>query len=166
MHIKDKINICVYPGTFDPITNGHIDLIKRAMCLFPCVRVLVAKDIDKNTLFSFTERLNIVKIAIDSIEGVKCDGFDGLLSDYLRKNNLKIVMRGLRAVSDFDYEFQMTLMNRKLHPSVEFVFLMPGEEYFYLSASSVKEIASLGGDVSKFVPKIVQDKLLEKFQIR
>jgi pantetheine-phosphate adenylyltransferase len=164
MHSDNKISVCVYPGTFDPITNGHIDIIKRARYLFPKVKVLVARDAGKNTLFSFTERVHIVKTAVSSIEGVECEGFDGLLIDYLKKNNINIIVRGLRAVSDFDYEFQLTLMNRKLYPSVEFVFVMPGEEYFFLSSSLVKEIASLGGDVGKFVPKIVEEEMKKKLR--
>lgn len=162
MHSKDKISICVYPGTFDPITNGHIDILKRARHLFPKVIVLVARDAGKNTLFSFKERINITKTAVSSMEGVECEGFDGLLIDYLKRNNINIVVRGLRAVSDFDYEFQFTLMNRKLYSSVEFVFVMPGEEYFFLSSSLVKEIASLGGDVGEFVPKIVEEEMKKK----
>ncbi|OYD17616.1 pantetheine-phosphate adenylyltransferase [candidate division WOR-3 bacterium JGI_Cruoil_03_44_89] len=164
MHTKAKISVCIYPGTFDPITNGHIDIIKRARYLFPKVRVLVARDANKNTLFSFTERVHIVKTVSSRMDGVECEGFDGLLIDYLKKNHINIVVRGLRAVSDFDYEFQLTLMNRKLYPSVEFVFVMPGEEYFFLSSSLIKEIASLGGDVGEFVPKIVEEEIKKKLQ--
>lgn len=164
MHAKAKISVCIYPGTFDPITNGHIDIIKRARYLFPKVRVLVARDANKNTLFSFTERVHIVKTVSSRMVGVECEGFDGLLIDYLKKNHINVVVRGLRAVSDFDYEFQLTLMNRKLYPSVEFVFVMPGEEYFFLSSSLVKEIASLGGDVGEFVPKIVEEEIKKKLQ--
>ena len=165
MHTEGKIGICVYPGTFDPITNGHIDIIKRARYLFSKVKILVARDADKNTLFSFTERVRIVKTAISSIEGVECEGFDGLLIDYLKRTGINIVVRGLRAVSDFDYEFQFTLMNRKLYPPVEFVFVMPGEEYFFLSSSLVKEIAFLGGEVGEFVPKIVEEEIKKKLRI-
>ncbi len=164
MHIDDKkVNTCVYPGTFDPITNGHIDIIKRARSMFPRVRILVAKDTNKETLFSYPERLDTVKRVAGEIDRVECDGFGGLLTRYLKENNIKVVVRGLRAVSDFDYEFQLTLTIRKLYPDIEFVFLMPGEEYFFLSSSMVKQIASLGGDVSNFVPEIVKVKLQEKF---
>lgn len=162
MHPEDKVNICVYPGTFDPITNGHIDIVNRARRMFPRIRILVAKDTNKETLFSFPERLSIVKSVVSNIDRVECDGFEGLLTGYLERNNIKAVVRGLRAVSDFDYEFQLTLTIRKLHQDIEFVFLMPGEEYFFLSSSLVKQIASLGGDVSSFVPEVVKVRLQEK----
>ncbi len=158
--------VVAYPGTFDPITNGHIDIINRARVLFGSVRVLVAKDIEKKQLFSFKERIHIVKKALSGMDGVECEGFEGLLIDYLRKNGIKIVVRGLRAVSDFDYEFQTTLANRKLYPGVEFVFIMPGGEYFFLSSSLIKEIASLGGDVGCFVPPIVEREIKKKFSLK
>jgi pantetheine-phosphate adenylyltransferase len=154
---------CVYPGTFDPITNGHIDVIRRAQRIFDEVVVLVAEPEEKNPLFTLSERKMMVEKAVGNIDGIICDSFDGLLVNYLREKKINIVIRGLRAVSDFDYEFQMTLINRKLSPEIEFVFLMPGEEYFFLSSSLVKEIASLGGDISKFVPAIVEKELRKRF---
>jgi len=156
--------IGVYPGTFDPITNGHIDVIKRSLKIFDKVIVAVSNFPRKNFLFSLSERIQLIKGVFKNNEKVEVDSFDGLLVDYLKKRNLNIVIRGLRAISDFDYEFQMVLANRKLYKEIETIFLMPREEFFYISSSIVKEIAKLGGNVSCFVPKNVEILLKGKFQ--
>jgi len=156
--------IGVYPGTFDPITNGHIDVIERSLKVFEKVIVAVSNFPRKNFLFSLSERIRLIKEVFKDNERVEVDSFDGLLVDYLRSKNLNVVIRGLRAISDFDYEFQMVLVNRKLYKEIETIFLMPREEYFYISSSIVKEIAKLGGNVSCFVPKNVEIALKEKFK--
>ena len=153
----------VYPGTFDPITNGHLDVIRRALLLFDKVIIGIACTRDKPLLFGIEERIRLVKEATKDLNRVEVDSFDGLLTDYLRRRGSKIIIRGLRAVSDFDYEFQMALMNRKLSPNVETVFLTPSEEYSFLSSSLVKEIASRGGNIKEFVPPIVERALRAKF---
>ncbi len=170
MHCNNRVSgmkqpphsVVAYPGTFDPITNGHIDIIKKARDLFPVVKVIVARETDKDTFFSYEERVRLVKEAVSDLKGVECDGFEGLLINYLRDKEINIVIRGLRAVSDFDYEFQMALTNRKLYPSIEFVFLMPGEEYFFLSSSLIKKIALLGGEIGCFVPRVVEKGMKRK----
>ena len=149
----------VYPGTFDPITNGHFDIIKRALNLFKSVIVLVVEHREKSPMFSVEDRVRFVRAATKNWKGVEVDSFDGLLVDYVKNKGAKVIIRGLRAVSDFDYEFQLTQLNRKLCPELETVFIMPGEEYFFLSSKMLKEIASYGGDVTQFVPKVVADVL-------
>ena len=156
--------IGVYPGTFDPITYGHIDVIERSLKIFDNVIVAVSNFPRKNFLFSLPERIQLIKELFKNNERVEVDSFDGLLVDYLKKKNLSIVIRGLRAISDFDYEFQMVLVNRKLYKEIETIFLMPREEFFYISSSIVKEIAKLGGSISCFVPKNVEIALKEKFK--
>ncbi len=153
----------VYPGTFDPITNGHLDVLKRALELFQELTILVASHREKTPMFTLEERTELVKKSVPRFKGVKVESFEGLLVDYTKKNNINVVIRGLRAVSDFDYEFQMAQINRKLHPGLELIFVMPGEEYFFLSSSLVKEIASRKGDVSKFVPEPVAKALKAKY---
>lgn len=153
----------VYPGTFDPITNGHLDVIRRALSLFDKVVIGIACTRDKPLLFDSEERVRLVREATKDLERVEVEKFDGLLTDYLERRGSKIIIRGLRAVTDFDYEFQMALMNRKLSPDIETVFLTPSEEYSFLSSSLVKEIASRGGDVTEFVPPIVEKALRDKF---
>jgi pantetheine-phosphate adenylyltransferase len=152
----------IYPGTFDPITNGHLDLITRATVLFARVIVAVAKNEDKHPLFSHEERINLVKEAIKNLPQVEVTGFDGLLVDFVRKKRGQAVLRGLRAVSDFEFEFQLALMNRKLDPNFETIFMMPNEEYTFLSSRMVKEIAKLGGNISQFVPQHVSVALRKK----
>lgn len=159
----------VYPGTFDPITYGHIDVIEQALSIFDRVIVAIAihaqDDISsKRPFFTLEERVTMVKESLKSKERVEVDTFEGLLVDYLRKRNVNTVIRGLRAVSDFDYEFQMAMANRRLFPQITVVFLMPREEYFYLSSSMVREIAAQRGDVSHFVPPVVQRYLVDKFR--
>jgi pantetheine-phosphate adenylyltransferase len=148
-------NIAVYPGTFDPITKGHIDIISRASGLYDKVIVLVVEHKEKSPLFSLSQRVKFVREAVKPYKNVIVDSYKGLLVNYVKDKKIKVIIRGLRAVSDFDYEFQLTQLNRKLYPAVETIFIMPGEEYFFLSSSMVKEIAAYGSDVSQFVPKIV-----------
>jgi pantetheine-phosphate adenylyltransferase len=153
----------IYPGSFDPITNGHLDVIERARKLFDEVVVAVAHNDEKQPLFSLTDRLDLLRETAGKIDNVRIAEFEGLLVEFARNEEAGIVIRGLRAISDFEFEFQMALMNRKLDFAVETIFLMPKEEYTYLSSRIVKEIARLGGDVSGFVPACVAKKLSRKF---
>ncbi len=154
----------IYPGSFDPVTNGHLDVIDRARKLFDEVIVGVAHNDQKQALFTLDERLDLLRRTIRDRENVEIAPLGGLLVEFAVKENAIAVVRGLRAVSDFEFEFQMALMNRKLEARVETIFLMPKEEYTYLSSRIVKEIARLGGDVGKFVPAIVADALREKLK--
>ena len=149
----------IYPGSFDPLTNGHLDLIERAAKLFDRVIVAVAANENKNPLFSQKERTELVSQSTSHLGNVEADGFSGLLMDYVESKGVQVVIRGLRAVSDFEFEFQLALMNRKLNERVETIFMMPKDTYTFLSSRIVKEIASLGGDVSAFVPSNVQTAL-------
>ena len=154
----------IYPGSFDPVTNGHLDVVERARKLFDELIVAVAHNDEKQPLFSLKERLDLLQQTVGKIDHVRIAQFDGLLVDFAIEQEASAVIRGLRAVSDFEFEFQMALMNRKLKDSVETIFLMPKEEYTYLSSRLVKEIARLGGDVSKFVPGVVTSALGKKFK--
>ncbi|MBI4722678.1 MAG: pantetheine-phosphate adenylyltransferase [Candidatus Stahlbacteria bacterium] len=156
--------LVVYPGTFDPITNGHLDIIKRAVKLFGSLIVLVVRHSEKSPLFSLEERIEFIRSATVNCKGIEIDSFDGLLMNYAKEKGIRVIIRGLRAVSDFDYEFQMMQLNRRLYSEVETIFIMPREEYFFLSSSTIKEIVSYGGDVSSFVPKLVVEKLRLKFK--
>ncbi len=153
----------IYPGSFDPVTNGHLDVIERARKLFDEVVVAVAHNDEKQPLFSLEERLELLRETAGRIDNVRIAEFKGLLVDFAKAEKAGAVIRGLRAVSDFEFEFQMALMNRKLEAGVETIFLMPKEEYTYLSSRIVKEIARLGGDVSSFVPARVAKALSRKF---
>ncbi|MCV2217303.1 pantetheine-phosphate adenylyltransferase [Thauera sp. Sel9] len=161
-----KEAVAVYPGTFDPFTRGHADLVRRASVLFDRVIVAVARSNSKGPIFGLDERVEIAREAVADYPNVTIIGFDCLLMDFLRQQNARVILRGLRAVSDFEYEFQMAGMNRKLHPDVETVFLTPAEEYMFISATMVREIARLGGDVSKFVQPSVLSRLQEKLKSR
>ncbi|MDD5454787.1 MAG: pantetheine-phosphate adenylyltransferase [Candidatus Ratteibacteria bacterium] len=152
----------IYPGTFDPITLGHLDLIKRAIDIFDGLIVAVASNPHKNPLFSFSERISMLKEATKGIDNIEIDSFEGLLIDYVRSKRCNIVLRGIRAISDFEYEFQMVLSNRKLASDIETILMMPSENYSYLSSKIIKEMASLGADLGDFVPSIVEKKLKEK----
>jgi pantetheine-phosphate adenylyltransferase len=154
----------IYPGSFDPVTNGHLDVIERARNLFDEVIVAVACNVEKEPLFTLEERLALLQEGLGNMERVRVTQFDGLLVEFAVAQKANAVIRGLRAVSDFEFEFQMALMNRKLEASVETIFLMPKEEYTYLSSRLVKEIARLGGDVSKFVPASAAKALGGKFR--
>ncbi len=153
----------IYPGSFDPITNGHLDVLARAARLFDEVIMAVANNQSKQVLFSVAERVELLKISCQHLPNVRVASFDGLLVDFARQSEAKAVIRGLRAVSDFEFEFQMALMNRSLEPGLEALFLMPSEEYSYISSRMVKEVARLGGEVSRFVPRCVEDALKARF---
>jgi pantetheine-phosphate adenylyltransferase len=152
----------IYPGSFDPLTNGHLDVIQRATKLFDRVVVAVAKSESKNPLFTLEERVEIVTRAISHLPTVEADSFDGLLVEYVERRKAQAVVRGLRAVSDFEFEFQLALMNRKLNERIETIFMMPKDTYTFLSSRIVKEIARLGGDVGAFVPAHVRTALADK----
>ena len=157
----------VYPGTFDPITNGHVDLVGRALQLFDEVVLAIAADSTKKPLFSLEERKALAEQALASFGAkVRVTAFNGLLIDFVRKENSRAILRGLRAISDFEFEFQMALMNRKLNDSIETLFLMPRGAYTYLSSTIIKEIGRLGGDLSSFVPKGVAEALREKYNVK
>jgi pantetheine-phosphate adenylyltransferase len=156
----------IYPGSFDPLTNGHLDVVQRAAKLFDRVVVAVAKNEGKNPLFTQNERLALVKQAVKHLPNVAADSFDSLLVEYVVSQKAQAIVRGLRAVSDFEFEFQLALMNRKLDESVETIFMMPKDTYTFLSSRIVKEIARLGGDVSAFVPAHVQSALHKKLRPR
>ena len=154
----------IYPGSFDPITNGHLDVAQRATKLFDRVIVAVARNESKHPLFTLEERVAMVSQAVRDLPRVEADSFDGLLIEYVARQSAQAVIRGLRAVSDFEFEFQLALMNRKLNEKIETIFMMPKDTYTFLSSRIVKEIASLGGDVSAFVPAHVRAALVEKFR--
>ena len=155
--------IAVYPGTFDPVTNGHIDLVERSRRIFDVVLVAVAENPKKTPLFTLEERIAMFKKVTAKYRNVVIEGFDGLLVDYVKQRKAVGIIRGLRAVSDFEYEMQMALMNRRLDSRIETVFLMPSEEYSFITSTIVKEAASYGGDVSSLVPRVVVEKLKRKF---
>jgi pantetheine-phosphate adenylyltransferase len=154
--------IAIYPGTFDPITNGHIDLVKRALKIFDTVIIAVAPSIKKHPLFTLDERLNLIRHAIKPMKGATVDSFDNLLVNYAREQKSVAIIRGLRVVSDFEYEFQMALMNRKLSDQIETVFMMPSHEYTFLSSTLVKEVAFFGGSLKELVPAAVERALKKK----
>src|SRR6185503_16127406 len=160
------MRIAIYPGSFDPLTNGHLDVVQRAAKLFDRVIVAVAQNEGKGPLFSLKERFDLVRQSIQGFENVSVDTFEGLLVEYVEKRGGQAVIRGLRAVSDFEFEFQLALMNRKLNERVETIFMMPKDTYTFLSSRIVKEIARLGGDVSAFVPPQVVLALLRKLAKR
>ncbi len=161
---KSQQKIAIYPGSFDPITWGHIDIIKRASLLFDHVIVAIANNMNKQPLFSVEERLEMIRDSIEGIANISVDSFQGLLVKYAQRNNAVAVIRGLRAVSDFEFELQMALVNRKLDEQLITVFLMPHEKYSYLNSSIVKELAALDGRIDCFVPEIVKQKLLIKMR--
>ena len=158
-----KNRTAIYPGTFDPITFGHIDVAERAAELFDKVIVAVSEGSSKNTLFPVNERIEMIKKSISGKQNIEVSSFKGLLVDYAKSQNACAVVRGLRAISDFEYEFQMALTNRKIAENISTVFLMPNEKYTYLNSTLVKEIAKFNGDISSFVPKFVLKKLKEKY---
>jgi pantetheine-phosphate adenylyltransferase len=162
--MKTRINRAVYPGTFDPITRGHEDLVRRASSLFDEMVVAVADSRGKRPFFEVDERVEMAREALAGFANVRVEGFSGLLMEFLRKHDAKIILRGLRAVSDFEYEFQMAGMNRKLYPDVETLFLTPAEQYMFISATMVREIVSLGGDVSPFVNPLVIPRMKARLE--
>jgi pantetheine-phosphate adenylyltransferase len=159
-------NVAIYPGSFDPITNGHVDLVKRTLRVFERVIIAIATNPGKDSsLFSLEERLQMVREVFGGFKGrVQADSFEGLLVDYAERKQARVIIRGLRAVSDFEYEFQMAMMNHRLKPKLETFFMMTGESEFYISSRLVKEVVSLGGDVSGLVPGNVLTKLVKKFK--
>jgi len=157
-----KKKVAIYPGTFDPFTNGHLDLVERSLKTFDEVIVAIAPSIKKQPLFTIKERLTMIKKSLAGYKRVKIEIFDGLLVDYVTRKKGTVIIRGLRAVSDFEYELQMALMNRRLNPHIETVFMMPNEEYSFLTATIVKEIASLGGSIKELVPRSVDEELRKK----
>lgn len=157
------MKISIYPGSFDPITNGHIDIIERAAKLSDKLIVAVLNNSDKKPLFSVNERLEMIKDAIKDIKNVEVDSFEGLTVDYCKKKNASIMIRGLRAVTDFEYELQLAHTNRELNNEVDTVFLLADMNYSYLSSSTVRQVSEYGGDVSKFVTPFVEEKLKEKY---
>lgn len=154
----------IYPGSFDPITNGHVDIIKRALQIFDKILIAVLENPQKKPLFTTKERMNMIKEIFANRKDVEVKAFHGLLVEFVKKNDAKIVIRGLRAISDFEYEFQMALMNRKLNPEIETFYMMPNVKYSFLSSNLVKEVFMLGGCLKDLVPGQVENKLREKFK--
>ena len=154
----------IYPGSFDPITNGHVDIIKRALEIFDKILIAVLENPQKEPLFTTKERMDMIKEIFVDRKDVEVKAFHGLLVEFAKKNNVKIVIRGLRAISDFEYEFQMALMNRKLNPEIETFFMMPNLKYSFLSSNLVKEVFELGGCLKDLVPEQVENKLRGKFK--
>jgi pantetheine-phosphate adenylyltransferase len=157
-----KTSIAIYPGSFDPVTNGHLDLIERGEKMFDHLIVAVLKNAEKEPLFSVAERVEMLREVTQKWDSVEIDVFQGLLVDYARKRGAAVILRGIRAISDYEYELQMALMNRKLEPRLETVFMLPGEPYSYLSAKLVREIAAFGGPLTGLVPPIVEQRLRAK----
>jgi len=156
-------NVAVYPGSFDPVTNGHMDIIQRGLGIFDKIIVTVGRNPNKKTLFSVDERIAMIKEAVGNDPRVEVDSFTGLLVDYVEKSEAHCILRGLRAMSDFEYEFQLALINRRLKRQIETVFLMTGASWFYCNSGIVKEAAGLGGSVTGMVPDVVLKRLKEKF---
>ena len=160
------MRVAVYPGSFDPLTNGHVDIIRRGALMFDRIIVAILLNAEKAPLFTADERVRLIRDVFRDTPSVEADTFDGLLVDYMRQKNATIIVRGLRAVSDFEYEMQMALMNRHLSSDVETVFMMPAEQYTYVSSRLVKEVALLGGSVTGLVPERVEKRLIEKRNAR
>lgn len=158
--------IAVYAGSFDPLTYGHVNIIERALKIFDKVIVAVATNYQKQPLFSPEERVKMIKEVFKNEPRVEVESFEGLLVDYMKKKGIKIIIRGLRATSDFEYEYHMASMNKSLYPEVDTIFMVTAKDYFFISSRTIKEIASLGGEVSDFVPPIVAEKLKEKFKCK
>jgi len=158
--------LAVYPGSFDPLTNGHVDIISRGARLFDRIVVAMLVNAEKAPLFSIAERVEIARAVFKSQPNVEVDTFDGLLVDYVQRRNAQVIVRGLRAVSDFEFEFQMALMNRRLNDRIETIFMMPAEQYTYISSRLIKEVFSLGGRVHGLVPELVESRLRDKVMAR
>ena len=156
----------VYPGTFDPITNGHLDILSRGGKMFDRIVVAILRNPDKDPLFPLEERVEILKTVVSRWSNVQVESFDGLLVAFARARGAQVIVRGLRALSDFEYEFQMTLMNQRLEPGIQTVFMMPSEAYSYVSSRLVKEVARLGGDVTGLVPPEVVSRLRKRFAVQ
>ncbi|MEY4095957.1 MAG: hypothetical protein RLZZ53_3156 [Acidobacteriota bacterium] len=158
--------VAIYPGSFDPLTSGHVDIIERGSRIFDSIVVAILVNSEKAPLFSEKERVEIIQDVFKDAGNVKVDTFNGLLVDYAKQKQASVLVRGLRAVSDFEYEFQMALMNRHLDPALETVFMMPAEQYTYISSRLIKEVFSLGGEISGLVPPIVEERLRAKQQTK
>lgn len=158
------MRLAIYPGTFDPITNGHLDIIERGAKIFDRLTVAITNNLSKNPLFTVAERMDMIRSVTANLPNVEVDQFSGLLVDYAAAHGAGALLRGLRAISDFEYEFQMALVNRKLSHGITTVFLMAHEKYTYLNSTIVKEVARLGGDVDSFVAPLVKERLQDKFQ--
>ena len=154
--------VAIYPGTFDPLTNGHVDIIARGARLFDRIIIAMLVNAEKSPLFTMAERLEIARTVFKALPNVEVDSFDGLLVDYVERRGAQVIVRGLRAVSDFEFEFQMALMNRRLNDKIETVFMMPAEQYSYISSRLIKEVFSLGGRVHGLVPDMVEQRLRDK----
>jgi pantetheine-phosphate adenylyltransferase len=154
--------IAVYPGSFDPVTNGHLDLIERGAQIFDQLVVAIARNLEKDPLFAIKERVEMLEAVTFELKNVEVAVFDGLLMNFAREQDARVILRGIRAVSDYEYELQMAMMNRKIEPQIETVFMLPGEAYSYLSSRLVKELAHLGGPVKGLVPPIVEERLRAK----
>jgi pantetheine-phosphate adenylyltransferase len=164
--VPDRRSLAVYPGTFDPITNGHADIVHRALGLFDQLVVVVADNPRKQPLFSLAERKRLIRQTLAGDRRVEVDSFSGLLVDYVRRRGAKFIIRGLRAVADFEYEFQFAHMNRQLAPEVETIFLMTNEDNFFVSSSLVREVAEMGGDIRRVVPSVVAESIKKKLNKR
>jgi pantetheine-phosphate adenylyltransferase len=163
---QPQARIAIYPGSFDPLTSGHVDIIERGSRIFDSIVVAILANVEKTPLFSEKERIEIIREVFKDRPNVKVETFNGLLVDYAQQKGAHVIVRGLRAVSDFEYEFQMALMNRHLEPGLETVFMMPAEQYTYISSRLIKEVFTLGGEISGLVPPIVEERLREKAQGR
>jgi pantetheine-phosphate adenylyltransferase len=163
--VKDMEKVAIYPGSFDPITYGHIDIIERALEIFDKVIVAIAHNAEKRSLFTIEERLEMIKAIFKDTPSVIVDSFKGLLVDYVAKTNAKVILRGLRATSDFEYEFHMASMNRSLNIHLDTLFMMTSKDYFFVSSRTIKEVAGLGGAVEGLVPDLVVTRLKEKFKL-
>ena len=155
----------VYPGTFDPIHNGHLDIAKKAAELFDELILVVAVNQEKSPLFSDVERVDLIKKSLSKVKNIRIDTFDGLIVDFVRSTDSVAIIRGLRHVSDFEFEFQMAMMNFNLNPNIKSMFMMPDEKYIHLNSTVIKDVARLGGDISDYVPKCVQDALYERYNV-
>ena len=161
LEMKERIGI--YPGSFDPITNGHLDILLRGLELFDTVVVAIAHNIEKEGLFSIEERKDLILRSVEGTKNIIVDSFEGLQADYMRRMKARFVIRGLRAMSDFEYEFQMASMNRNLNPGMDTIFMMTSKDYFFVSSRTIKEVASFGGSVEGLVPEVVEKALKQKF---
>lgn len=157
------MNIAIYPGSFDPITNGHLDIIDRGSKIYDKLIVAVLVNVDKNCLFSIDERVELIKRVTKDLDNVEVLSFEGLLVDFAKLHNSKVILKGLRTMSDFEYEFQMALMNSKLNPDIETVFMMTSSAYSYVSSSSVKQVAKFGGSINGLVPEELIEEVMDKF---
>ena len=158
--------LAVYPGSFDPLTNGHVDIISRGVRLFDRIVVAILKNAEKSPFFTMDERIEITRSVFRHHPNVEVDTFDGLLVDYVERRKAQVIVRGLRAVSDFEYEFQMALMNQRLNGRIDTIFMMPAEQYTYISSRLIKEVFTLGGQVSGLVPAIVEERMRQKLQTK